>query len=571
MRRSHDLRIIKAPEAAWARCSRSMVVSISIMMHKRISNFKINLESQKLRGRSLNFQFSSFASMISMRLRRFLFNPSNLLFLLIVALSAFLRLWGIGNNPLWYPDEGANLNIAWNLINGRMQMFAVTYPFMPHPPLFYLISGLALKIFGYNLLVGRILTAIYGVITTVVLFYLGKALLNEKLGLIASFLFSIFPLAIMYNRWDFDYNLLQLLSIFTLFACIKYLKTKNGKWFYAGTIGVAAASVTGFSGLGLVFGLFFLFFVSRDIKLTLKAVLIAFGVFAIYLLSMFALQWNALVFDLEKILSSGGTGVSFFENFKALLLYSPWITVGLVGLLAYPLFFRRKKESVIMVGLFSCLLLFTLALFPIQGPQIRGIIQLFPFLALGIAIVIWGVLQTIMNPLQAKLHRTLKKPKALKLAVLSLWICGFLLLAIPFGRPFLDDFNSVFTGFHSELDIVCAQSPNDAYAVTNYVNSQTNSDDFVIASTQISWLLHCNHTDIEQAIAITHAPVPFYPTNMADSRFMFNCSYQNAKFLVADNLSKLWYIPTLNFIQANWTSVYSIGEYTVYLNPEHDS
>jgi len=513
-------------------------------------------------------------SKIAIRLRDYLYNPINPIFLAIILLASFLRIWGIDSNPLWYPDEGANLNIAWNLINGRMQMFAVTYPFMPHPPLFYMISGLAMKFFGYNIVVGRILTAFYGILTAIVMFYIGKALFNQKLGLIASFLFSIFPLAIMYNRWNFDYNLLELLSIFTLFACVKYNKNKNKKWLYAASVGVAAASVTGFSGLGLVFGLFFLYFVNRDVKSTLKAVLIPLCVFAIFLLSIIASQWNALVFDVGKIFSNGGTSVSFLDNLKALILYSPWITVGLAGLLTCPLFFERKKDSLIVMGLFSCLLVFSLALFPIQGPQIRGIIQLFPFFVLGIAILIWGVLETIMDQVQvgAKLYLTLKRPKAAKLAVLSMWLLlGFLVLAVPFEGSISDDFESVFTGFHSQLDVVCTLSTSNAYAVTNYINSHTDSRDFVIASPQISWLIKCNHTDIEQSIAVTHDPVPFYPTNMADSRFVFNCSYQNAKFMVSDNLSKLWYMPEFNFMKTNWSCVLTIGEFTVYLNPQYGS
>ena len=506
--------------------------------------------------------------MISTQVKQYFLDPVHIIFLVLIVLSAFLRLWNLGNTPFWYADEGANMNIAWNLANGRMQMFAVTYPFMPHPPLFYLISGLVLETFGYNILVARTITAVYGIMTTVVLFYLGRELLNEKLGLMACFLFSIFPSALLYNRWNFDYNLLQLLSVFTLLACIKYLKTRYRKWFYVASLSAGAASITGLAGLGLVVGLFFLFFVEREIKMALKAVLIALLIFATYLLSMFALQWNALIFDLEKMIGSGGLGGSLLENCRTLIFYSPWITVGIIGLLVYPLFFRRKKESAIMIGLFSCLFLFTSILFPIQGPHIRGIIQLFPFFALGIAFAIWGTLQTLIKPVQVRLHKAMKESKATKLGIISLWLCAFLLLAVPFGWIVYDDFNSVVMGYHTELDILCAQSPIDAIAAANYVNNHSSSDCFVIASPQISWLLHCNHTDIEQTVAITHVEVPFYPTNLADDRFVFNCSYQNAKFLIADNFSKLWYIPTFNFIEVNWTIVYAIGEYTVYLNPD---
>ena len=114
-----------------------------------------------------------------------------------------------------------------------------------------------------------------------------------------------------------------------------------------------------------------------------------------------------------------------------------------------------------------------------------------------------------VTQLKTKLRCAFKKPKTAKLAVLLLWLCTFSLFAFPFGKPLLNDFNSVSTGFNSERNIRCAQSPNDAYAATNYVNSHTNSNDFVIASPQISWLLHCSHTNIETIDSSNPRSCPF--------------------------------------------------------------
>jgi 4-amino-4-deoxy-L-arabinose transferase-like glycosyltransferase len=440
---------------------------------------------------------------------------------------------------------------------------------MPHPPFFYLISGFAMKIFGYNLSISRSLTAMYGVLTTILLFYLGTALVNKKLGLLTSFLFAIFPLAIVYNRWNLDYNLLQLLSVFTFLASINFLKTKQHKWFYAASIAAGVASITSFPGLGLVFGLFFLYFACRDARLVTKGVLLGFGVFAIYLSTVLSLQGAAFIFDLSKMVSSGGLDVSIFDSFRSLILYSPWIALGFIGLLAYPLFFRKKNESIITLGIFASFFLFTLELFPVQAPQIRGTIQLFPFFTLGIAFMIWGIIQTVMNPIQARWRVNLRKPREFKLAVILLWMCIFLVLAAPISTVVITDFHSALTRYTTDLDMFCAQSPGDAYAVANYINSHTDQNDFVIASPQVSWLFHCNHTDIEQAVAITHEPVIFYPTDMSNSRFVFNCTYQNAKYLVADDFSALFDVSAYKFILSNWTPVYNVGEYTVYLNPQH--
>jgi hypothetical protein len=505
-----------------------------------------------------------------LRLRQCLFNPYMLILLLIVLVSIFFRFINIDTKPLWYADEGANLNIAWNLINGRMQLYAVTYPFMPHPPLFYLLLGGALKVFGYNLVVGRLITATLGVLTTIVLYFLGKTLWNKKLGLISSFLFAIFPLAILYNRWVFDFDLLQFFSIFTLFASIKYVKTGRHQWFYAASLGAAAACITDLSGVGLVFGLIYLVFANREIKLILKGIAIGFGAFATYLLTMISLQKDALFYDFQKILNGGGTSVSLIDNFRALTSLSPWILVGLLGILSYPILFRKKNETIALLSVAFSFILFSLVLFPIHEPHIRGIIQLFPFFTFGMAILMLGILQKIIDTFKAKLTITIKSPKRVKLVVTTTWVCCFALLALPFGSVILSDGNAVLTGFPSGLNVLCAQSSTEAFRVTDYINSQTNPDDLVIASPQISWLLQSRYTDIEQSIAVTHDPVPFYPTDMADSRFVFNCSYQNAKFVVSDLFSSLWNIPELKNIQANWTLVYNFGGYAVYQNPRFE-
>ena len=308
------------------------------------------------------------------KLKRNIQSDSSLfLLLLVVLLSSFLRFWNLGNTPLWYSDEGTNLNLAWNLANGRLQVFATSYAFVSHPPLFYLASGLALKAFGYSLVVARMLTAAYGVVTTVLLFFIGKDLAGKKVGLTASFLFAIFPLAVLYNRWDFDFNLLQLLATFTLFACLRYYKTKNIRWLFTAAASAGAASVTSFIGIGLVLALFVLYFVERNIKVTLKAIVLASGFFAAFILSILVLNGDTFLISLGYGASKHSVeGLSFFKEFWDLLLHSPWFTIGILGILAYPLFFRRKRESIIMLSVFSALVLFTLQLFTISGPHFEA-------------------------------------------------------------------------------------------------------------------------------------------------------------------------------------------------------
>src|SRR5581483_8300781 len=58
--------------------------------------------------------------------------------LVILALCAFFHLWRLDATPGWDPQEGYNLDIAWNLLHGHPRIFALPTAFAQHPPLFYL-------------------------------------------------------------------------------------------------------------------------------------------------------------------------------------------------------------------------------------------------------------------------------------------------------------------------------------------------------------------------------------------------------------------------------------------------
>ncbi len=466
------------------------------------------------------------------------------------------------------------MDLAWNLVNGKMQMGAITYDFVPHTPMFYLISGSAFYIFGYNIVVARTLTAICGIFSTIILYFLGKELVNDKVGLTSSLLFAIFPLAVLYNRWFFDYNLLQLLGIFTFFASIKYLKTNKRRWFYVASISAGVASLTSLIGIGLVVGLFVLIFINKNIKMTLKGILLASGIFAFFPLSMLVLNWSNFIFDINYLFSaSGGSGPTLFDNCKTLTFYSPWITLGILGLLLYPFFFGQKKGSAVVLGFFSCFFVSTVGLYTISGDHIRGIIQLFPFFSLGLALGIWGLLQNAINPVQKQLYKILKNARTKKVAIGSAWLGLLVLFAVLLTPMVISDFQSVVTGFNTPLDNLCTLNPDAAYNTADYINSNVNSDDIVLSSPHIWWLIKCKTTDLIQSQAIEHKEIIFYPKDMPESRFAFNCSYQNAKYWVVDYFSKNWYFRqaslncTISDILTNWEVVYQYGEYTVYRNP----
>ena len=68
----------------------------------------------------------------------------------LVALCVWFHVCRLAQTPGWDPQEGYNLDLAWNLLHGRLRLFALTQDFAQHPPLFYLQLALGIRLFGYN-------------------------------------------------------------------------------------------------------------------------------------------------------------------------------------------------------------------------------------------------------------------------------------------------------------------------------------------------------------------------------------------------------------------------------------
>src|SRR5262249_12152552 len=148
----------------------------------------------------------------------------------ILLLSVVLHTIHLSQTPGWDGDEGYNLDIAWNLLHGRLRMFAVTSAFVQHPPLFYLILGLAIRLFGYSMLTLRLLAVFYSLLTTLALLTLGRRMFGPGPALWGALAFTIAPLALDNTRWGYTYSQLMLLAFLGVYACWRYLETRSYRW-----------------------------------------------------------------------------------------------------------------------------------------------------------------------------------------------------------------------------------------------------------------------------------------------------------------------------------------------------
>ena len=152
----------------------------------------------------------------------------------ILILAAFLRFYMLGSIPSGLTNDEAG--VGWDaysiLQTGRDQwnqflpLHFIAFGDYPAPLLRYLTVP-SILVFGLNSFAIRFPSALFGVISVLLIFFLGKKLFNEKIGLLASFLLAISPWAIGLSRVTIEPNIAITIFLFAFFIYLNSLKKIN--------------------------------------------------------------------------------------------------------------------------------------------------------------------------------------------------------------------------------------------------------------------------------------------------------------------------------------------------------
>ena len=166
----------------------------------------------------------------------------------LLALCVWFHLWRLAQTPGRDPQEGYNLDLAWNLLHGHLRLFALTQDFAQHPPLFYLQLALGIRLFGYNLLAVRALAALYALLTCGALLLIGARLLGAGAALWGATVYIVAPVMLANTRWGYSYSMLAFVGPLCLWAAWESLAASDPlaarRWLLvaAGLAGLAAFS-----------------------------------------------------------------------------------------------------------------------------------------------------------------------------------------------------------------------------------------------------------------------------------------------------------------------------------------
>lgn len=153
-------------------------------------------------------------------------NHIPLLLFCIVLLGAFLRIYRLDYKSLWMDEMGQVLTAMRGSV---LEVIAESSSHLS-PPLDYIILHYFLFLGNTDFIV-RLPAAIFGTLSIIMAYRLGKVLFGEKEGLVSALLLSVSPIAVWYSQEARMYSLFMFLSLLSLFFFITALQKKNDMWW----------------------------------------------------------------------------------------------------------------------------------------------------------------------------------------------------------------------------------------------------------------------------------------------------------------------------------------------------
>lgn len=494
--------------------------------------------------------------------------------LLILLAAGYLRFTHAPENPSWYTDEAAHIDIAHHLLRGEVRYMAITQSTLlfARPPLFHLLLTVWFSLFGEGMAALRLFTAALGTLSVGMLYAVTRRLSNSAgFGLLAAALLAIYPQAVLYSRFGFSYNLLSPLMLLALLGAGEYLLSSKRRWLLLASTAI---------GLGVIVDLMALTFIPVLLVIVMLRrwrdgwLLLLTGVpFAIYALVMLLTVPEAFGFDLGftfgrlNTLTPAGQIANVALNYTTLLSQDFWMLAGVIGLfLLQPKGFKLAGLALFWIPV--VLMGRTVALHSLSGYYM---IPLLPLVVLGAGGLLWYGLPHLYQ----SLYRALTEQLQIHDAVWIRTLAGIVVLSVavvPLLTTLKLTVDSVQTRFSTAIDPFLV-NPTDARAAADYLNTHADEQAVVIASPAVGWQFKTHTADFQMAAASAGEATPHLPGNIPIERWAFDTRLENASWVVVDNLWRNWgavHIPGVaRMLQTveNWPLVFEAGAIQVYRNP----
>ncbi|HEV2238034.1 MAG TPA: glycosyltransferase family 39 protein [Ktedonobacterales bacterium] len=538
----------------------------------------------------------------------------------VLALNVALHTIRLAAAPGWDPQEGYNLDIAWNLLHGRLRLFALTSAFGQHPPLFYLLLAALIHLFGYSIVTLRALVALYALLTCAVLLDLGRRAVGVGPALWAGVVFTVAPTFLANTRWGYSYSQLMFVAVLCLWALWRFLETGGTRWCVLAALLAALGVLSDYEGVALIALVVVVVWSRAGRGMAARAAALAAAPPLLGLLLGVIASPGVFGADLLDTFhrASGGSPalalVLALVNYYRLVTLDVWIALGVFGL-----FLVGAGRARLLLWLYAALMGAVVVWVRALGPSLHTAVPLLPPLALGAGLAIHlGVRRLFAwvagdlpprspslagmgkmgtgdppvtrlgessagegpSPRRGGTGGKAVRPRALLAAAVL-----FVVIASPLAVALAGDAAGLASTFPTRNDAAIATAPAEAQAAARFVLAHARPGDLTLGSPQVVWLLDQPEgagggtrpiygADLLQAVAYQGHAAAFYPAGLPRGRWAYDVSLARARYVIVDDLIRRLaapdqvpgLIPLLGTVGA-WPVVYHHGEYTIYQRP----
>lgn len=194
-----------------------------------------------------------------------------LLPLLVVLLAFAARAWQLGSVPPgWSDDELSNIFvIAQKIFEGDFAVYYTDATGLEAP--YHVVSGLLLRLFGFNAIGIRLLSSFLGTLTVPLTYQMGLRLFNRRVGLIAAAALAVSFWSLIYSRVNLRHISLPVLALATFYLFWRGVRDEaDGRAPYrhfllSGLLmGLAVYTYFAARGMPLILGAFVLYLAMFD-------------------------------------------------------------------------------------------------------------------------------------------------------------------------------------------------------------------------------------------------------------------------------------------------------------------
>jgi 4-amino-4-deoxy-L-arabinose transferase-like glycosyltransferase len=504
----------------------------------------------------------------------------------VFALNVALRTTRLAAAPGWDPQEGYNLDIAWNLLHGRLRLFALTSAFGQHPPLFSLLLAALIHLFGYSIVTLRALVAVEALLTCAALMDLGRRALGAGTALWAGLVFAAAPTFLANTRWGYSYAQLMLVAVLCLWALWRYLEAGGTHWWVAAALLAGLGVLSDYEGVALI-ALVAAVVWSRERGMAARAAVLAAAPPLLGLLVGLIASPGVFGADLLATFHRASGGAPALALVLALVNYYRFVTLDVwIALGVFGLFLVGERRARLLLWLYAGLMGAVVIWVRELGPSLHTAVPLLPPLALGAGLAIHlGVRRLFAwiagpTPAAPAVGWRGVRPRALLAAAVL-----FLVIASPLAVALAGDAAGISSTFPTRNDAAIATTPAEAQAAARFVLARARPGDLTLGSPQVVWLLDQPEdargtsrpiygADVLQAVAYQGHAAAFYPAGLPRGRWAYDVSLARARYVIVDDLIRRLaapdqvpgLIPLLATVRA-WPVVYQHGEYTIYQRP----